>query len=107
MRHDPVDVDVASRQQARATSTGWHIPGTVTNNVMVTVRRLVGTITVLSQRGSQSTSSLIRRALPRISGEVSTLQRLVSVLNDYCYSTFAIPTPLKAACSTVASSHYH
>src|SRR5271154_4697722 len=86
MRLDPAGVGVALRQQARATSTGCHMSclGTVTNNVMVTVRCLVGATTVPSQRGSQSTSSLIRRALPRISGE--GLQRLVSVLNDYCYS---------------------
>src|SRR5271154_5621932 len=85
MRLDPAGVGVALRQQARATSTGCHISclGTVTNNVMVTVRCLVGAITVPLQQGSQSTSSLIRRALPRISEK--GLQKLISVLNNYYY----------------------
>jgi hypothetical protein len=44
---------------------------TVTNSVMAMVRRLDVALVVLSQRGSTSTGSLIRRALPRISGEFS------------------------------------
>ena len=38
---------------------------TVTNNVMAMVRRLAVAVTVLSQRGSRSTSSLISRAFSR------------------------------------------
>ena len=53
--HDPAAVDVAARQQARATS------------------------------GYDSTSSLIRRALPPNLWKFS--RDLASVLNDYCYST--------------------